>query len=453
LVLKIIKNIVVCVCLRRNGSGSKENSIIFLYLRGSPWRHAILRKLQSKAKPHREGVRAKWINPLFPSLSLPTWTSFSTGLYPENHGIVGNYIYDPVAKDFFSLDDSESMGQQKWWEAEPIWVTATNQGVKTALTLWSQCHVSYGGVLPAHCKPYVYPTLDNPVKFQTLNEDITKAIENLEKGYDLVQVYCEQPDYAGHAFGPDGDEMMQTIRHLDTAVTSMMNQLEATGLDSQVNVLIVSDHGMTDVGIDKVQHVDLDQYLNADLVEKIADNGAFFNIKVPTENIEQVYTQLSSIPGAVVFRHDDIPDELHFKNHKYIHDFIVKTKPGYWITGSRNTDKMLPPEYHTYSGTHGYESKLQDMRGIFFAKGPDFENNKVIEAIDVVDVYQVLAHVLKVSPLPHNGTWSHVEPALRRGNSVKTIDYIVALKVMLGFLIFIVGALLYVYKRAKLHNE
>ncbi|CAL4074487.1 unnamed protein product, partial [Meganyctiphanes norvegica] len=189
MIMKVVKYFgIVCLAILATSAEARRNQLLLIMLDGFRWDYVDMQDLPGFQKFLNEGVRAKWINPLFPSLSLPTWTSFSTGLYPENHGIVGNYIYDPVAKDFFSLDDSDSMGQQKWWEAEPIWITATNQGVKTALTLWSQCHVSYGGVLPAHCKPYVYPTLDNPVKFQTLNEDITKAIENLEEGYDLVQV-------------------------------------------------------------------------------------------------------------------------------------------------------------------------------------------------------------------------------------------------------------------------
>ena len=36
----------------------------------------------------------------------------------------------------------------------------------------------------------------------------------------------------------------------------------------------------------------------------------------------------------------------------------------------------------------------------------------MIDPIHVVDVYQVLAHVLHVAPRPHNGTWEHVAPAL-----------------------------------------
>ena len=32
--------------------------------------------------------------------------------------------------------------------------------------------------------------------------------------------------------------------------------------------------------------------------------------------------------------------------------------------------------------------------------------------MELVDVYQVLAHVLGVEPRPHNGTWSTVHPML-----------------------------------------
>lgn len=36
-----------------------------------------------------DGVRAEWLEPVFPSSSYPNWHSVSTGLYPESHGILG----------------------------------------------------------------------------------------------------------------------------------------------------------------------------------------------------------------------------------------------------------------------------------------------------------------------------------------------------------------------------
>ena len=57
---------------------------------------------------------------------------------------------------------------------------------------------------------------------------------------------------------------------------------------STVNIIIVSDHGMTDTGAESVERIEIDDYLDTNLVENIADKGAFMNIKVKPENVEQV---------------------------------------------------------------------------------------------------------------------------------------------------------------------
>src|SRR5699024_452989 len=41
------------------------------------------------------GVKAKYMIPVFPSVTYPNHYSIVTGLYPEHSGIVGNTMYDP----------------------------------------------------------------------------------------------------------------------------------------------------------------------------------------------------------------------------------------------------------------------------------------------------------------------------------------------------------------------
>lgn len=57
-----------------------------------------------------------------------------------------------------------------------------------------------------------------------------------------------------------------------------------------MNIIVVSDHGMTTVTPDKVQHVELDNFLLVDQVENVADSGAFSNIKVKEGYVDQVCT-------------------------------------------------------------------------------------------------------------------------------------------------------------------
>ena len=78
-----------------------------------------------------EGVVAEYVQPIYPSSSLESWTSIVTGLYPDKHGILGNYMYDQEEDDFFDLHIEGSTNQSKWWtEHIPIWTTLTQNGNK-----------------------------------------------------------------------------------------------------------------------------------------------------------------------------------------------------------------------------------------------------------------------------------------------------------------------------------
>ncbi|RNA12305.1 type I phosphodiesterase nucleotide pyrophosphatase family [Brachionus plicatilis] len=74
------------------------------------------------------GVKADFMQPGFPTLTFPNHYTIVTGLYMENHGIVGNSYYDPEADRIVRfLSDKDSL-QPRWWnKTDPIWLTAKNQ--------------------------------------------------------------------------------------------------------------------------------------------------------------------------------------------------------------------------------------------------------------------------------------------------------------------------------------
>ncbi|CAL4159919.1 unnamed protein product, partial [Meganyctiphanes norvegica] len=356
-----------------------------------------------------EGVRAEWMNPLFPSVSCPSWTTLATGLYAESHGIVGNHFYDPTDGDHFSLFDNSTTAKQKWWTAEPIWTTSTKNGLRTALYLWSRCDLPFEGVVPELCTPYTHIRGK-----EIFTKNLMDAINKLEDGYDFAMILRHHMS-ATHRKLPNNDKTGQFVKYLNTKMLQLSLKVRHLNFQPDVNIIMVSDHGLTDTGFNTVQRVELDEYLDSNLVDNIADKGAFVNIKVPTENVELVGAQLRRIPGVSVYSHQEIPDKLHFRNHKYIHEFILVANPGYWILSSADSRKMLPPrdDWVNYGG-HGYEPNMQDMKAVFFAKGPDFAPGVTLGPINIVDVYQVLTHVLQISARPHNGTWSHMTPAFTK---------------------------------------
>ena len=68
----------------------------------------------------KEGVRAEYMSPIFPSISYPNWNTLLTGLWAESHGIVGNYMYDYEDQSTFDLHEPTYTTREKviW---KPIW--------------------------------------------------------------------------------------------------------------------------------------------------------------------------------------------------------------------------------------------------------------------------------------------------------------------------------------------
>ena len=68
----------------------------------------------------RQGVRAKWLIPSFPTKTYPNHYTIATGLYPQNHGIVENNIYDREFKAVFDLSRRQEVQNGRWWLGDSL---------------------------------------------------------------------------------------------------------------------------------------------------------------------------------------------------------------------------------------------------------------------------------------------------------------------------------------------
>ena len=68
--------------------------------------------------------------PVFPTSTFPNHVSLATGAHVDRHGIVGNVFFDP-RHGLYRYSSEAS-----WIEAEPVWVSAERQGVRTASFFW-----------------------------------------------------------------------------------------------------------------------------------------------------------------------------------------------------------------------------------------------------------------------------------------------------------------------------
>lgn len=64
------------------------------------------------------GARAQHVFPSFPSKTFPNHYTMATGLYPESHGIVDNFLYDPTVSP--EIQDMKRTKHAELFHGEPV---------------------------------------------------------------------------------------------------------------------------------------------------------------------------------------------------------------------------------------------------------------------------------------------------------------------------------------------
>ena len=145
----------------------------------------------------RQGVRAKWMTPTFPTLTFPNHYSIATGLYPDNNGIVGNNIYAPEFNKTFTMSKREEVQNGRWWLGEPIWVTAEKQGQRAAAYFFPGTEAEIAGKRLSYWKAY-----DEKIpNFERVDTALSWLDLPIDKRPTMIILYFSDVDSAGHDGG------------------------------------------------------------------------------------------------------------------------------------------------------------------------------------------------------------------------------------------------------------
>ncbi|KAG1766183.1 alkaline-phosphatase-like protein [Suillus occidentalis] len=173
----------------------------------------------------REGMRAK------------------TGLYAESHGIIANNFWDPVFRDTFNYARVESAQNPSWWLGEPIWETAERAGIITANLM---CRPGPWSTSSGANSTYFLPWENH----YALEKKLSKLLEwidlPLEERPQLILGYEPSLDQAGHATGPMSKAVNMSLAAVDLFARNLTQALGERNLTHIVDIIFVSDHGMTD---------------------------------------------------------------------------------------------------------------------------------------------------------------------------------------------------------------
>ena len=352
-----------------------------------------------------DGVRAKSLIPSHPTKTVPNHYTIVTGLYPSNHGIVANTMYDPVFDETFSLSKREEVENARWWGGEPLWVTAEQQGVRAGTFFWPGSAAPIKDTRPTFWKRY-----DGSVPGNTRVDEVLSWLD-LEEAMRprFITLYFSDVDSQGHQHGIDSEAVESAISRVDRYLGRLFKGVADRKLTDRVNYIIVSDHGMVNTSEEKI--IFLDDYVNrSDFYLTESSPIAMMNTK--NGKFDEVFDGLKGAHSAMkVYHASDYPTNWHWNNHRRIPQMVAVADEGWSIVSSReaylNGDETIP------GGTHGYDRFLPSMQALFVAQGPAFKEGATVAAFENIHIYPLITHLLNLEPAKTDGSFDAVHHLLK----------------------------------------
>lgn len=327
------------------------------------------------------GVRAKAMQPSFPSLTFPNHYTLATGMYPSHHGLADNMFYDSSRTREYRVGNRTAVEDSSWYKGTPLWVLAEKQQLVSASYFWVGSEAAIQGVRPTYYFRYNELTpadrrIQQLVEWLSLPED---------KRPHLITFYFPEVDHAGHKYGPDSDSTRNAVQFVDAAIGRMA---EAVGkLQLPVNFIVVSDHGMMQA--DTTHPLRLPDNIQLDDCKIAPSNEKIMLYNGNSARVKELYQKLkASANHYQVFLREQTPKRWHYGQEDRYHligDIILLADPGYAFPAKNG--RIAP-------GHHGYDNKRSEMQAVFMAWGPAFKKHYTRNTFANIHVYPLIARIL-----------------------------------------------------------
>ncbi|MFA7625821.1 MAG: ectonucleotide pyrophosphatase/phosphodiesterase [Candidatus Kapaibacterium sp.] len=367
-------------------SKDNEQIVILVSLDGFRWDYPDRGYSPKLKEIEEQGVRALTLQPQFPSMTFPNHYSIITGLVPEKHGIIANYFLNPITGDTFSLRHAH-VSQSKWYKGEAFWETARRYGIKTAAYFWpgSEMDLEYR-------RPDYFESYEHERPYRTR---VAGVIEWLKLPDSLmprfIMLYFDETDSKAHSYGTDSKELNQGITRVDSMIALLDSGIKDLGLSERVNLIILSDHGMADISSERI--INLNDLIGNNSKPSVYNYSTMAMIDTHKDSVGILYSRLKNNENRFkVYKKDEITERYRYKNHPYLPEILLIADNGWQFVQNNQTSKDR-------LAAHGYDNKVLDMQGIFFAKGPAFKKNYKCNTLNNIDIYPLLCKLFDIEPL------------------------------------------------------
>jgi alkaline phosphatase D len=391
--------VILLTAIGLNAAQTERPYVVLVSVDGFRHDYASLHGAKNIEEVGHDGVAAKAMIPVFPTLTFPNHISLITGLYPAHHGIVANEFFNRAANDEYKLNRAADLGS--WISGTPLWNLAEEQGLKAASMFWPASDAEIGGRRPTCFVPY-----DSKFPNQKRVEKVLEwlRLPAAERPH-LLLTYFNDVDEAGHNFGPAAPETRNAVHEIDDLIGQLRKGIAATGLP--VNLVIVSDHGMED----HRGEIILSDY--ADMTGfRVNASGPFALLYGPgPAAVEAAWESLhAKAKGRFdIYRRDQTPLGWHYRGNPRVGDLVIMA------LDDSTVRRVRPEKPDTHKGQHADDpAREPDMLAVFYAAGPNIRRGVQIGAFPNIDVYPFLAQILGLRPPPHiDGSLGPLKAVLR----------------------------------------
>ncbi len=397
LILVLASMIIASCGMQRQGKpDASEQYVVMLSMDGFRWDYADRVETPWLDYIAGNGVSTEYVKPAFPTKTFPNHYTMATGLYPDNHGIVDNNFTCPEVGTY-RLRDRDAVENSDFYYGEPIWVTAEKQDVTAASFFWVGSEAPVQGVQPTYWKRY-----DGRISYSDRIDTVIDWLQlPLEERPRLITFYFNEPDSKGHYVGPDSPEIDELVMELDSLLGLFINDLKQLPHYNKINLIVTSDHGMTEVTMEN--YVNIDSYTPRSWYERTHGGNPILHV-TPKEGMkDSILAILQTVENISVWEKHEVPERLNYGTSERIEDIVILADSTWSVWWGE------PSTRFNTGGAHGWDNAKKDMHTIFYAMGPAFKENYVHTPFELVDLYPMITHIMGLEPAEVDGKLERVK--------------------------------------------
>ena len=339
------------------------------------------------------GLFAERMRPVFPTLTFPNHYSIATGLYPAEHGIVGNTFPNSTRDDWYSLRDRSKVQDGGWYGGDPVWVLAEKNGLIAKSYYFVGTEADIQGIKPTVAFDFD-PTVTGTERVDTVLNWL--ALPEAKRPR-IITLYFEDVDVASHEYGPAAQETVDAIARVESYLRRLFDGADTLPAADRVHYVVVSDHGQAAYRSDQEVFV-LDTVVDVGDA-RIVEGGAYLNLfdaGLSDVDADAICTAVNNAwAHGRCFTHRSAPDAWRVTSDTRFPDVFMIADEGHaLISGGDGRDRLK-------KGDHGWPPEADGMQAVFIASGPLISAGRRVASIRSIDVYPFMLELLGLElPMP-----------------------------------------------------